>query len=280
MSHVIRDEQVRRNLASRNAWALYTRHRRNVTNLICEAAPAVSCKMCILGAGNCNDLDLPQLVDKSHEIHLVDLDAEALRWGLRQQGLEGRSEFILHGDVDVSGIADFCATWAGREPTTDDLQRCLAALNQCPPLLNEQSFGVVASVCLISQLIDSLVKTLGESHPQFLALMAAVRMQHLRTLSDMTSAGGKVLVVTDFVSSVSYPPLTDCAPAELPKLIAELINQRNFFTGLNPFVLERLFRESSELAPSLNDVQLTRPWLWEFGARTYACCAITARRVR
>ena len=46
-------------------------------------------RLCVLGAGNCNDLDLRRLSERFDEIHLIDLDPAALGEAVRRQGVEG-----------------------------------------------------------------------------------------------------------------------------------------------------------------------------------------------
>ena len=72
---------VNRRLAG--SWQRYHEHRTQVMALaLAETAPAAEAAaggdIAILGAGNGTDLDLPRLADTFREIHLVDLDGEAL----------------------------------------------------------------------------------------------------------------------------------------------------------------------------------------------------------
>jgi hypothetical protein len=60
----------------------------------------------------------------------------------------------------------------------------------------------------------------------------------------------------------------------LKELLARLINDRNFFTGLNPAVLESLWRGS----PLIEQVERSQPWVWDFGPRYYACWALSGVR--
>ena len=57
------------------------------------------------------------------------------------------------------------------------------------------------------------------------------------------------------------------------------IAQRNFFTGVNPLVIERLLETDVDFAAQLTDVRLLAPWVWDLGPRLYAVCALTARRL-
>ena len=93
-------------------------------------------------------------------------------------------------------------------------------------------------------------------------------------LLELLRPGGVGLLITDFVSSETYPELPNVSDSDLPATAARLISERNFFTGVNPMVLHALFRQDPRLAPFVASTALTNPWLWDFGPRTYAVCAV------
>ncbi|MDB5389789.1 MAG: hypothetical protein JWM11_5435, partial [Planctomycetaceae bacterium] len=84
----ISEEQFRRNQESRTGWELYAGHREHVTFLLTQNNSPLNGRLCVFGAGNCNDLDLHRLRNHFREIHLVDLDADALLAGCQAQGVE------------------------------------------------------------------------------------------------------------------------------------------------------------------------------------------------
>jgi hypothetical protein len=86
------------------------------------------------------------------------------------------------------------------------------------------------------------------------------------------------VLITDFNSSVSCPELASIADEQLPEFTARLINERNFFTGLNPFVLQAMFQQDPWLRTHMDQVRLSKPWRWSFPTRTYVVCAIRAVR--
>ena len=63
------------NRETADSWRTFADHRARVTALALEAG-GETCA--VLGAGNCNDLDLEALAQRHREIHLVDLDREAV----------------------------------------------------------------------------------------------------------------------------------------------------------------------------------------------------------
>jgi hypothetical protein len=230
-----------------------------------------------LGAGNCNDLDLPELTRSFDEVHLLDLDAEALEFGVSNQGLSADTRVHLHGNVDVTGVYEALQAWS-QDQQSAALEACVSRAQTSPvPALNGP-FDVVASVCLLTQITESIALTIGERHPRFPELMLAVRDRHLRLLAEMVGNGGHICLVTDVVSSLTYPPLPTVPEDRLAETLSQLIQQRNFFSGVNPFVLQRYFASHPDVCRHLERVEVLSPWLWNFGPRVYAVCAIRAQR--
>ena len=87
-----------------------------------------------------------------------------------------------------------------------------------------------------------------------------------------------MVLITDVVSSRTLPQLATILPAELPALVGQAIAARNFFSGMNPFVIKQLLETDEVLSTQLTDVRLSNPWVWNLGPRLYAVCAFTAKR--
>lgn len=279
--HPIQDEQRRRNRACRDCWELYRPHREKMTDLLLRGATAQDQKLCLLGAGNCNDLDLNRLTDHFHEINVVDTDGEALAAGLAAQQLSHRDRVQVHADVDITGVVDRLAEWTPESPPEgEQISQCIERILHVRPVAMPNPQDVAASVCLLSQLIDSVKFALGENHTRFLEIVTAIRLRHLKLLVEMVRPGGRAVLISDFVSSDTCPTLPDVDESQLADYAARLIRDRNFFTGLNPFVLQSLFTSDPWLAANTESARLTRPWLWPFTARTYAVCAVEAVRRR
>ncbi len=279
MKPSIQKEQIRRNALSVDCWQRYAGHRRQVTGLLCElplesSTPA----LCVLGAGNCNDLDLRQLAARFATMHLVDLDGEAMHEGIQRQQLDDASGVQVLGSVDLAGLIDVLDDRTGDGSISEPpLHRFLQQPGPWIPRPLEPlagSFDVVASVCTLSQLIDSIVVSLGKSHPNFLELVFAVRRQHLQLMLALLRDGGRGVLVTDFVSSDTCPELVDASPDRLPSLCVQLIQQHNFFTGLNPMAIVRSLSQDAAFQNQTADVRLTSPWCWRYVSRTYAVAAI------
>jgi len=289
----IQQEQIRRNQASAECWQRYAGHRRVVTDLLLETPVTRSRPvLCVLGAGNCNDLELPRLADRFAKLHLVDLDDQALRRGVLQQEPGQIAGIEVHGGVDLSGLIRLLDRWTAEAPVP--AEQVQSMLRQAEPPISDFPFGpgvppalaglagdmdVVASVCLLSQLLETVVHCLGNAHPCFLDMIFFVRRAHLRLMLDLLHDGSRGLLITDFVSSDTCLQLADVAPERLPSLCAELIAQRNFFTGLNPMAIANCLRQDPAFQNRIGDVHVSSPWTWQYLTRTYAVAAISFTKI-
>lgn len=272
------EEQCRRNHAADGAWSLYASHRERVTQLILDAAPPENGTLCLLGCGNLNDVDLRPLVARFTEIVLVDVDADAIQRGLFRQGFEHHAQVRIVAPLDVTGcfqkLSDIRNALGADECFVED---CLASLRLLPAAEAVGRCNVVASIGLLTQLIDAVVRSVGETHARFWDFVSSIRAQHLRLILDWTKPGGAAVLLTEVVSSETCPGLENVADVDLPSLLRRAIESRNFFTGTNPAAIEHLLRTEAWLSERLESFQFHRPWLWTFTARTYVVVALSMR---
>lgn len=273
-------EQVRRNRDARLTWDLYQPHRDRITQYLLQSADHPGGALCILGAGNCNDLDLKRLQQHFSLIHLIDLDAEALAAGCQQQGVASDPAIVQQGGVDVTNLAHRLAAWNPGEPIPPhEIQGArLDAMARPLPGLPAGPFDVVASVGLLTQLIEIVLLALGPQHPQFLELMTAVRLRHLQLLLELTRPGGAAWLFFEVVSSQTCPELLQTTEASLWPVLTNAIGKHNFFTGANPAVIHQIFQRDPELSTVIAKLEWPHPWLWNFLSRTYAVCAFGAQK--
>lgn len=273
-------EQVRRNLAADARWAAYASHRDEVTRRLLSNSISGG-RLCVLGAGNSNDLDLAQLATAFHEVHLVDLDAEALERGVARQTDAPASAIYRHGGIDLLGALNELAALSS-EPASDpssqrpieaELDRCLAHLGEPQVDRLPGPFDVVASVCLMSQLIESAVASLGESHSRFAELVLAIRTAHLRLLSRLLLPGGRAVLIADFVSSQTAAELRLGDP-EWEFFLRQIAAERNFFHASHPAAILAQLQNDPLLRQTVTDARLTGCWRWDQGARLYAVAAL------
>jgi hypothetical protein len=270
------DRQVRLNRATEKSAALFEPHRRRITDLAlgAEDGPAA-----VLGAGNCNDVDLPALTPRFGEVHLVDLDGEALRGAILRQPDEVRAGVVPHGDTDLSGILDLLAGWDRRVPSPAEIDAAVTAAASGVEIPVGE-LGLCVSSCLLTQMILSIVERLGERHPRGVDLVRALRTGHLRALARSLRRDGVGLIVSDMVSSDTVPGLQAVPARALRGRMEALARERNFFTGANPFVLAAVLKMQPEVAPLVRDVELCEPWLWQIAPRRcYLVFAVRFRRV-
>jgi hypothetical protein len=262
-------EQRRFNRETRELWDGMASHRKRVTREALRIAPKQ--RACILGAGNCNDLELAALKAGFDEVHLVDIDGEALALGIERQGLSSDPAIRAHPGVDIAGFSELGPTadsthiarvfrsHGARFDTTLKVPRC----------------DVVVSCCVLSQLIGTLVTLLGANHPQSKELAVVLREAHLELLLEHTLPGGSLLFISDMVSSDTAPELHDCPDVGLAKLRDELIGRHNYFHGTNPHLIERWFSAQSSRA---GRIERRPPWRWRFGERAFLVTALRVER--
>lgn len=251
------EHQFALNAASRGLWDDYAGHRRAVTGLALARAPFPGARLCVLGAGNGNDLDLAALSRSYAAIDLVDADAAALAHAVAAQPVAGVRTV---GDVDLAGIAALLDRGA-------PVPECVAALAAYRPAWRWRPCDLVVSAGLLSQLVLGAVRALGEDHPDLPALLAALRLQHVRLMLALAGTGGQALLICDLVSSDTVPDLARTAPDDLKDRMVALIEHGNFFTGLNPYALLKACQGEANVAARVGEAHLLRPWLWRFGAR-------------
>jgi hypothetical protein len=276
----ISQKQARFNRSTRTHWRHFAPHRTRVKELILagrELTPGG--RFVALGAGNCNDLELPRLLQAFDQVHLVDIDPAALSAAADRQGVTGSAGLHLHGPVDLTGIADAVSGWKTRKPSVADVgQAVQVSAEACLPDLGAK-FDVVLSCCLLSQLVGYATDALGgDRHPGFRDLVRAIRSRHLRLMADLLAPTGTGLLVCDLVSSDSLDHLPRVPEHELAGLIQKLARDRNFFSGLYPDAVLGALSDEPGIAHRVRDPRLLAPWLWRLGPlRSFLVYAVRFR---
>lgn len=258
--------QVARNTQTRLAWEGYQSHRDRVMQLLCKEAVSATpskIRLMVLGAGNCNDLDLAQLLRHYREVHLVDLDRDALESAVSRQKVAGDPNLYLHAPVDL---------------LPDTMEAALAALPQVE---------VVATICLISQLLEVFIakQSRNLTDPRQLSEAADKLVnQHLQRLGSLALPGGAVWLITDIVSSQTLPELASVSEEALPGLLGQALQQGNFFLGLHPGRLQQgmaALQSTQTMDPSErrvisgpSAVHVAGPWKWTMGPKVFAVVAV------
>jgi hypothetical protein len=272
-------EHRRRNLQTLDAAEHFQTHRAHAMQLLMQFAGTPPGKLCVLGAGNCNDLNLPELLSRFREICLVDLDRAAPELAVaRRLSAPHLSRVHVAASTDVTGIYRLLQTATENPDIPLDSGAVLTLLAAAPPQFPGAPFDCVVSGCLLSQLIDSAQLALGANHASLFEVILALREQHLRTLVQTLAPGGRGLLISDFVSSQSLPQLMQIEASRLAPTLLQAIAAKNFFTGLNPFAIQNALQTNPQFAGTLADIQLHHPWRWDIGRKQFAVFAISFQK--
>ncbi|HET6284961.1 MAG TPA: hypothetical protein VFH73_28650 [Polyangia bacterium] len=253
------------NRDTRDLWQPFQGHRQRVTAEILALAPAPGGdhpqggRLCLLGAGNANDLDLEALAARFDEVHLVDIDPGALSRATGRQSPAVRAKLRSHAPVDLSGLYHQLERRT-RLPPGDEMVTAGTAevIRQLP-----SEFDVVASCGVLSQMAWALEYLASPDGKPVPALEQALLRIHLRAISRLIRPTGAALLVSDLTSSLYYPPLDALAPDEdLRALTLMLAARRIAYTVCNPELVRQILRHDTELAEAWLPPTLGEPWLW------------------
>jgi hypothetical protein len=253
-------------------WALYAAHRARLTEAVLASAATPGGRLCVLGAGSCNDLDLERLAEVFTEIHLVDLDAKALARAVARQPAAVRARLRRHAPVDLSGLsARRLDRWKRVAPDLAEIEGAAASALDRILARFDAPFELVVSTCVLTQMAFALGEALGPRHPALEPVRLALMRTHLSTLVDLTASGGTALFASDLVSSTSYA-LDDLPPGRaLIDVMRDAVTTGACYYAANPEIVGGLLAEVG--AP-----ELLEPWLWTGPLRrTYLVYALRLR---
>jgi hypothetical protein len=259
----IAEMNTRANRQARDDWELFTSHRTRLTASI-AALGRPGGVLTLLGAGNCNDVDLAALADVFTEIHLVDIDPAGLDRARQRQPAEVRRRLVAHGGVDLTGVLARADRWKGRPPEAAALAQAVsegaAALRET---LATARCDVAVSCCLLSQLGWCVEVALGADHPAQVDVKIAVIAVHLHTLAALCRPGGAALLASDVISSDHYP-LDELPPGTDVRALAEqLLPQRELvYLSASPVLVARTLRQDPTLREAFEAPRPLEPWLW------------------
>lgn len=268
--------QLRLNRETLDNWRLYRSHREAVADLICRPPQPASARLCILGAGNCNDLDLARFTGRFAQVDLVDLDRQAMAKGVQRQSPPAPGSISLHGGVDLTGILKTLDTWERFRPGRESIAHCIREARAFAGLPFLGRFQVVASICLLSQLIDTVVSVTGPKAVP-LGLVGALQQRHLRLLAELLLPGGVGHLVTDFaLERGGARPARKTSPQ--PQSAAGALHDA--FLGLSPRELCASAGNDAILRTQVGKVRVSPSWLWRQNPRrTLRVCAIQFQRI-
>jgi len=256
----------------------YTEHRDRVMDLAMSVPSARS--ICVLGAGNCADVDLARLALAFEQIHLVDLDAEALERSSDRAPAEARGKLTLHADIDLSGMIEQLDTWGDQFPEAPDVaKQALLAAHSIVQRIGTR-FDVVLSTCVLSQLPIPFQRAWILRESSWANLIGAIRAVHLATLAGVTKPGGTGVIAFDVLSSGEVPAVgkLERSDAEsLEAMVAGEVARGAWSLHPNPHELARELA-SPGLSSLVRAPRVTLPWLWNLGDATQLVYAIVFNR--
>jgi hypothetical protein len=243
-------------------WDLYQGHRYRLTRLL-EAVQRGE-GLCVLGAGNGDDLDLPRLVRAFGEVHLVDLDGEALARALARVSEPQRRKITVHADVDLGGLLESIEGWADDFPREAQWPALADAAGARIAARVGRRFDVVLSDCIVSQLAIPFYRALVARPPEWAALMRAIGRAHVGAMGSLLSIGGTGVLLGDFPHAPGSGGSGEISSWDTldPEVLRRLTGGIQLLR--KPAVLMEL-AGAPDLPVRLDLVRLTEPWGWMHG---------------
>jgi hypothetical protein len=273
------EEQVEANESGKGLRASFEGHRKKVTALLAERAQSPEARLCLLGAGNANDVELDALLERYAEVHLVDLDANALSRAAATVTGPHAQRLLRHAPVDVSGALDKLERWSAMRVTPEELMGHPQSTAKAVLQATGGPFDVVASTCLITQIQRAPVAVLGDAHRLFEAVRLTLTVTHLRVLHALTRPGGTALFVSDVSADriTSLPeddPDTNFAP-----LVSALVLEGNVFQVAQPDLIRGTVKDDPVLSKDIRVSPVLDAWFWLNGpANRFLVYALELKR--
>jgi hypothetical protein len=281
--NLLAQTQAKYNRSTRDHWDHFAAHRRRVTELLAPTDDALSVgrsgRLCVLGAGNCNDLELPRLLEHFARVTLVDIDPAAIAAAVERQGVASDPRIELRGGVDLTALAGVLAGWPVSPPDDTQIDAALRQSHVADLPDVGGPFDVILSPCILSQICLFVEDTLGKGHPRRLDLRRAIRRRHVRQMVEWLRPGGAGLLITDLVTTYDLGALVHSHRDRLDELLTRMVGQSRHFPGLDPVSIRAALTEEPLLAGMVGGVSTLPPWLWTLGpSKAFLVYAVRFRR--
>lgn len=247
-------------------------HRRHLTDLLMARAVDVTSgegpRLCVLGAGNCGDLDLERLASRYRSIHLVDVDTDALERAMSRQSAGTRAALVPVAPLDLSGLLEPLDRWKKLLITPDEvLAHPVHTAESIAQRLGEP-FDVVVSACVLSQMHLSVRNVLSDSHRLFQAAGYTLNLTHLRTLARLAKpAGGVALLVSDVATERMAPLDSSRATGDCFALLEHQLRTGGVFDAVRPDAIAAIAGDDPSLLRELGTARIVDTWVWQNGPR-------------
>ncbi|HEX5243817.1 MAG TPA: hypothetical protein VFW23_11195 [Tepidisphaeraceae bacterium] len=249
------------NNSTARQWAMYSSHRQHIEKLITPASPGG--RICVFGAGNCNDLDLHWLTQVYSQSHLVDLDAGSLASAVDRQRPPKPASICLWAPFDLSGIGDVLRNWRQAPPSDDQIGQCIERIEQSSTHhpRDKERFDLVLSPCVLSQILISARQSIGATHRVYPKIRDALLAHHLKMAYRSIKPGGRCVIVIDLASTEEFGSTAGIEEDQLPDLMRSLIARKKCFNALTPAALAQAAHQHLRITAPF----FTAPWLWHLG---------------
>jgi hypothetical protein len=261
------DEQVAANDGGAALRESFEGHRRKVTALLLERARSPEARLCLLGAGNANDVDLEALLGSYAEVHLVDLDPGALERARASVPSTLATRVVTHAPVDVSGVLDKLERWGAMRLTPEELMAHPEVTAKAVLTATGGPFDVVASTCLLTQIQRAPVAVLGDAHRLFQAVRHTLTVTHQRVLHALTRPGGTALFVTDVSADALTSLPEDDASTNFVPLVSLLVQEGNVFQVAQPDLIRAINKDDPVLSKDIVVSPVLDAWFWHNGPK-------------
>jgi hypothetical protein len=252
----------RYNRNSEGCWAQFADHRALLTGLARQAGGQ---RLLVLGAGNCNDLDLPALAAVYREIHLADVDEQALARARDRQPPEVQQALHLHAPVDLSGALPKLDEFRHERPTPAQIAVLPGNIVDQVTMSLRGTYDTVISTCLLSQVMHGARLAMGD-HPDLELVATAMALGHLRAMVRLVRPGGHGIFASDTCSSDMYPALEERWRQFSPlAVLTRLEETENLLSGTRPSMIFEALTGDPVISPLVQPPQLIEPWLWRMG---------------
>ena len=273
------EEQRLSNESALPYFDIFAQHRERLTAVVsARHRPGSSARLCVLGAGNAYDLDLPHLATLFREIHLVDIDESALVRAYARQDAATQSRLFLHAPIDVSGLFDRIEAWREFRVTPDELAAYPEDASDRIVKSVPGPFDVVLSACVLTQMQLSMLSALSASHRLFEASRQLLNVMHLRTIAKLLVPEGKAILASDLSSNLLFPLVPGAT--DLKTVLTDVLSAGKFFYAAHPDLLAWASREDPVLRRLARVSPPVDAWLWQNGTeRTFLVYAIELERI-
>jgi hypothetical protein len=266
-----RAAQFALNRQNAGARDLYRQHRERLMRLARAAQRAEG--LCVLGAGNADDLDLAEATESFGEVHLVDLDPHALAQAIDGQPDKVRRRVVTHAPVDLTGGAiDRIDEWGECTPQPQELSALAGSTAREVAARLGRTFDVVLSTCTLTQTFLPFKNTLALPATDWERLFSGLALVHLSVMSALTRDGGTAVLVTEVMDSRSEPSIEALVERLGPEPPPPHLRAE---PDLRTLLL--LLERAPGLASQVASRHLTSPWLWNLGALRLLCYALVFR---